>query len=716
MPNIRLGLDITHPELAAQAIDWDPSTFFAGSNKKVLWKCEKGHQWHARIVDRIRFNSGCQVCANRVVLEGFNDLATTHPILAAQALRWDPRTVHKGMTQKVLWKCEKGHEWYAQINARTRQGQGCPFCSGRLVLAGANDLASLNPALALEANGWDPTTVSIGSSRKLSWKCKVGHEWLASVHHRSGGSACPICSNHQLLVGFNDLATKFPEIAKEADGWNPTTVMPGSGRKLKWRCIQDHTFSQAVNNRTGPQKQGCPVCAGKQTVTGINDLATKFPEIAKEADGWNPAIVAAGSNKKFQWKCAGGHIYQMAPKERTGKQKQGCPVCASKRILVGFNDLATTHPEIAKEADGWNPQELIAGTHHVMTWRCAKGHEFRASPNQRTSRTSNCPTCSNLVIEAGFNDLQTLFPALAKEANGWDPTTVGGGSSRRFSWKCSAKGHIWESTIINRTSNGTNCPVCVGQLVVVGINDLATTHPEIAKEAADWDPRSLTSGSKKKRAWRCQLDHIFIQSVGSRTGSNQTGCPYCSSTLLLKGFNDLQTKFPEIAVEADGWDPTSVMPGSGRKQKWRCNQGHTFFQVVNNRTGPQKQGCPTCAPTGFDPNKPGWLYFLDHDSLDMYQIGISNIPQNRLESHKRRGWEVIEVRGPMEGHLVQQLETAILHAIEQRGAILGHKAGIEKFDGYSEAWIKDSLKASNIKQMIDWVYEDDSEGSLNSDF
>jgi hypothetical protein len=92
----------------------------------------------------------------------------------------------------------------------------------------------------------------------------------------------------------------------------------------------------------------------------------------------------------------------------------------------------------------------------------------------------------------------------------------------------------------------------------------------------------------------------------------------------------------------------------------------------------------------------------------MFQIGISNVPVTRLGQHSKRGWEVLEVRGPMEGHLAKQLETAILHAVERRGAVLGHKAEIEKFDGYTEAWTKASLKVTSIKQLLDWVYQDES--------
>jgi hypothetical protein len=92
----------------------------------------------------------------------------------------------------------------------------------------------------------------------------------------------------------------------------------------------------------------------------------------------------------------------------------------------------------------------------------------------------------------------------------------------------------------------------------------------------------------------------------------------------------------------------------------------------------------------------------------MFQIGITNFPNDRLDRHKKSGWEVIELRGPMDGHLTQKLETDCLHALEKRGAILGHKAGIDKFDGYTEAWTKKSLNVTSIKQILDWVYEDES--------
>jgi hypothetical protein len=48
-------------------------------------------------------------------------------------------------------------------------------------------------------------------------------------------------------------------------------------------------------------------------------------------------------------------------------------------------------------------------------------------------------------------------------------------------------------------------------------------------------------------------------------------------------------------------------------------------------------------------------------------------------------------------------------ALKRRGAILGRKGSLEKFDGYTEAWTKESLKVTSIKQLLDWVYEDESQ-------
>ena len=93
-----------------------------------------------------------------------------------------------------------------------------------------------------------------------------------------------------------------------------------------------------------------------------------------------------------------------------------------------------------------------------------------------------------------------------------------------------------------------------------------------------------------------------------------------------------------------------------------------------------------CSVSGFIPSLDGWLYFIDHDEWQMFQIGITNYPDERLNDHKKLGWEVLEIRGPMDGHLTQQWETAILRMLKKKGADLSNEKISGKFDGFSEAW------------------------------
>jgi hypothetical protein len=84
----------------------------------------------------------------------------------------------------------------------------------------------------------------------------------------------------------------------------------------------------------------------------------------------------------------------------------------------------------------------------------------------------------------------------------------------------------------------------------------------------------------------------------------------------------------------------------------------------------------------------------------MFQIGITNVPDDRLNRHKKLGWDVLELRGPMDGHLIQQWETAILRMLKAKGADLSNPKIAGKFDGYSEAWSKSTFEAKSIKELM----------------
>jgi hypothetical protein len=433
-------------------------------------------------------------------------------------------------------------------------------------------------------------------------------------------------------------------------------------------------------------------------------LSKTHPKLAKEADGWDPSQFTFGSNKKQKWKCKLGHNWLETPNKRTGRG-DNCPYCSGNRVLVGFNDLKTTHPNIAKQAYGWDPTSVSGGSSKKLDWICEKKHIWTVAVGNRTIQQSGCPVCSGYKTVSGINDLQTLFPKLAQEATGWDPTKVSPGSNKKFKWKCS-KGHNWNAVVSSRTSQNTGCPVCSNLKIVFGVNDLKTLYPSIARDADGWDPKKVGIGTGEIKNWKCKFGHKYVAMVNKRTKRNQ-GCPVCANKKIIVGLNDLATTHPQLAKEAFGWDPTTVNAGRSSSKKvnekrlWKCEEGHIWDATPASRTNSHHQsGCPSCSVAGFRPDDEGFLYFLSHQSWDMYQIGISNVPNRRISDHKKLDWEVIEIRGPMDGHLTQQWETAILRMLKAKGADLSNSKIAGKFDGYSEAWSKSTFPVKSIKELM----------------
>jgi tRNA(Arg) A34 adenosine deaminase TadA len=245
-----------------------------------------------------------------------------------------------------------------------------------------------------------------------------------------------------VLAGYNDLVTTHPELSKEAVGWDPTTVIAGSHKKMKWQCGENHEWVVSVGHRA-LSRSGCPVCAGQQVLAGYNDLVTTHPELSKEAVGWDPTTVIAGSGKKMKWRCGKDHEWHATVYSRA-LNYSGCPICAGQQVLVGYNDLVTTHPELSKEAVGWDPATVVAGSNKKMKWQCGKDHKWVTNVNNRALKGRGCPSCAihgfdpNLpswlyfIEHDGLGMLQigiTNYPdsRLGQHARvGWEPLEIRG--------------------------------------------------------------------------------------------------------------------------------------------------------------------------------------------------------------------------------------------------------------------------------------------------
>jgi hypothetical protein len=295
------------------------------------------------------------------------------------------------------------------------------------------------------------------------------------------------------LAGFNDFAFLYPALAKEAHGWDPAKLTTGSGKKVSWKCKKGHTWDAPISTRT--KGHGCPYCSGFFAIPGETDLTSTHPELAREAHGWDPKQVKAGTNGKRNWKCNFGHIWSAEIYSRV--KGDGCSICSGHQVLKGFNDLKTKYPKIAREMVDGDPSTVTFGSDKSFSWCCSKGHEYQSTVSRRTYGSS-CPFCSGNKVLKGFNDLLTVNPTLATEADGWDPTKYSSGSSaKKMNWRCKT-GHNWSAAIASRSGSGVGCPKCSGRDVITGENDLQTLFPKVAQEADGWDPKLIMAGSGKK--------------------------------------------------------------------------------------------------------------------------------------------------------------------------------------------------------------------------
>ena len=369
-----------------------------------------------------------------------------------------------------------------------------------------------------------------------------------------------------LMPGINDLATTHPELSAQ---WHPdkngdlkpTDVVAGSNRKVWWRHrMPDGTWHEWEAKISGRARRGarCPYCSRQIVLPGFNDLATTNPELAKQ---WHPdkngdlepTDLMAGSERKVWWRhwcdeARSWHEWEAVVSNRTFNGT-GCPVCAGRQVQVGFNDLATTHPELSAQ---WHPDkngdlkptDITAGSNRKVWWRCDKGHEWQATASKRAAvKGVPCPYCGNKRLLRGFNDVASVRPILVEQ---WHPTKNGdlkpagviASSHQKVWWRHRAADgtwHEWEAGVASRARLGTNCPYCANRKVLLGFNDLATTHPDLAEQwhpdkNGELTPKDVTAGSNRKVWWRhwrddLQLWHEWRAPVKRR--ADGSGCPIC---------------------------------------------------------------------------------------------------------------------------------------------------------------------------------------------
>ena len=367
------------------------------------------------------------------------------------------------------------------------------------------------------------------------------------------------------LIAFsekeNSISRKAPQIAKM---WHPTKnglvtpedISVGSSRKFWWQGECGHEWISTVSYEISSGK--CPYCSGMRVLQGFNDLATINPMIAKEwdyqkNDKVSQETITAGSGKKVWWRCEKGHSWYASIVSRN--RGNGCPVCANRIVLKGYNDITSNK----KLLQSWNyekngeldPTEISIGSEKTVWWRCTEcGCEWKAMIRRRTEG-NGCPECGKKIRYANSRkkmvkdrgSLAEKNPELLEE---WDwsknkvsPYEILSGYTKKTWWKCKQCGNEWEATVISRSA-GRGCPVCAEKCRVIArqrtlLNKkqpITLTHPEVM---SDWDyekntmmdPTFLTAGSGKKANWKCHICQAGWEATIVERTRGKSRCPEC---------------------------------------------------------------------------------------------------------------------------------------------------------------------------------------------
>ena len=619
-----------------------PQMFTYGTKKNVWWKCGKcGHEYQTAINHRTNrgHKSGCPLCSiSSHAVSGINDLVTEYPEIAKE-WNWNkndnliPNEFKSSSYKYVWWKCKGcSYEWRDRIINRVK-GKKCPNCATKHlknVYPGVNDLTTTHPEVAAE---WHPTRnekltakdVKAGTSKTVWWMCnKCGFEWQRSVRNQvETKTGCPFCCGRVLVPGVTDLETAFPEIAAE---WHPTKnshltpkdVMAGSHIKVWWQCKKRHHEWQAMIYSRTKEHQGCPKCStAKQTsfpeqailyyvkmsfTDAINRYKSDFLG-KQELDIYIPSIKLAIEYDGEAWH----------GREKLEREQRKYAICKKHgikliRIREGtaeiIQGIADKQLHICNSHDNLELDAIIKELMMYLNNRNLFGHI--TSVNTEKDRAHILKMYKTSVDN---NSLTTLYPELIKE---WDldknypllPEYFSTGSHEQVWWKCSKCGNSWQSSILHRAKSNSGCPVCANKVVISGLNDLATTHPELSK---DWNiekngeltAKKITFGSSKRVWWKChKCGHEWQMSVNRRSSMN-IGCPVCMGRKLVVGKTDLLAKDPVIAKL---WHPSKngvitpekVHAGSHTSAWWKCDRCEHEWQK-NIREQVKVRKCPYCA-------------------------------------------------------------------------------------------------------------------------
>ena len=450
-------------------------------------------------------------------------------------------------------------------------------------------------------NGILPSEVSYGSKKVVYWICEKGHSYQQQINSKIGQKqGCPYCSGHKVLPGYNDLATCFPQIAKEWSPNNnisPSLVNPGTNRKYEWVCSTcSYIWTARVGNRTRLQA-GCPACAGEVVIRGKNDLVSLFPHISAEWDYSRndipPYEYTAKSHKSVYWLCpVCKYSYRMRIQSRTS-QNQGCTRCA-KRLQTSFPEQAIFYYVQNSFSDTVNGcRSVLDGKYEIDIYIPSKkvGIEYDGAKWHRDSHTNDAnkyEACRKKGIYLiRVSEIQTDIMTLIA-----DRIIVSNyNQGKKLESLIPALNELFDFLGVHQDINVERDELKIREHYYQELkkNSAGVLYPELIEEWCTEQNGNISlymispQDHSVKYSWKCsKCGNVWKTTVYKRAIRKQ-GCRICGykkvgekvsqHRISLNG--SLYARYPDIAKEWDiirngGLTPTEVAAYENVKRWWKC--------------------------------------------------------------------------------------------------------------------------------------------------
>ena len=561
----------------------NPEVIPVHSSVTTHWRCPNGHKWEEKVSTMYRRKHKCFYCSGRLVVPGYNDLKTLYPDIAAE---WDiesnvitPDKVSPKDTNSYYWRCINKHPRFKRsVEHRVIRKDVCPYCTGRKVATGFNDIETLYPKLVNEwdyegNNGLLPSQVSSESGKEYKWICPKEHHYSMKVKLRTHSTKlvdCPICNKSR--------STSFPEqaIFYYCKKFFPDAIsrykgLSKNGLELdiylpRWKIgiEYDGKYSHSSSEAKEREKRKYIICQSKniklirikedEREDWYNESADEVYYVKKRPNDMEMNdFLYFFFSRITSWSNTDPLFLYKLPTIINIKRDR--PEILEYLIDIE-NSFGSLYPDLAKnwdkKANGkLTPYMLSPGsTNFPITFICERCKEHWVASIHTVVKWNRtlCKKCS--MSDNGVNNTKRIVAKRGslgekfKEAvEQWDyvangdltPFDIPAGYSKPVNWKCPVCSYKWSSSPNSRIHKNVfaRCPHCVGRVAMPGVDDLETLYPNIAKE---WDyekngdvlPSQIRPFSGIPRYWMCPIHNIGYKALpGNRI--KHICCPKCKA-------------------------------------------------------------------------------------------------------------------------------------------------------------------------------------------